>query len=63
MCMKMMIMMTVKKKIKLLKHKLGFHNERCRRRVFTTKNSYLCLITGNKFKRRIYELFRVFKKK
>ena len=42
---------SIKKKIKWLKHKLGFHNKRCRRRFFTEENTYICLITGDKFKK------------
>ena len=32
-------------------HYLNFHNDDCRRRVFTTKRDYLCLITGNTHKK------------
>ena len=53
----------LKKKIKRLKHFIGFHNKKCKRRFFTEKNTYICLITGNKFKKRNYGLFRVFEKK
>jgi len=53
----------IKKKIKRIRHLIGFHNEKCKRRIFTKKNTYLCLITGNTFKRINYELFRIFKKK
>lgn len=35
------------RKYKLL-HYLGFHNEDCKRRIFTTKNKHLCLRTGKK---------------
>ena len=63
MYMKMMIMKHIKKKIKWLKHLIGLHNKKCKRRFFTEKNTYICLITGNKFKRRNYELFRIFKEK
>ena len=35
------------KHIKYILHKLGFHNKNCRRRLFTTKDKYICLITGN----------------
>ena len=31
-------------------HYLGFHNKDCMRRIFTTKNKYLCLRTGNIYK-------------
>ena len=34
-----------------IKHRLGFHNNKCRRRLFTTKNEYICLITGNTHKK------------
>ena len=61
--MKTMIMKNIKQKIKQLKHLVGLHNKRCKRRFFTEKNTYICLITGNKFKRKNYELFRIFKKK
>ncbi len=59
----MMDMKHIKKKIKHLAHLIGFHNKKCKRRFFTEKNTYICLITGNKFKRKDYELFRIFKKK
>lgn len=36
----------VLKKYKFL-HYLGFHNKDCKRRLFTTKNKYICLRTGN----------------
>ncbi len=39
------------KKLRFLKHKLGFHNSKCRRRLFTTKDKYICLITGNTHKK------------
>ena len=61
--MKTMIMRLIKNKINRLTHYLGFHNKNCKRRFFTEKNTYICLITGNKFKRRNYELFRIFKEK
>lgn len=58
-----MTVKTILKKIKYLTHRLGFHNERCRRRLFTTKNYYICLITGNKHKKLYYDkLFRTTKK-
>ena len=28
-------------------HYLGLHNKDCRRRLFTTKNKYICIVTGN----------------
>ena len=31
-------------------HYLGMHNKDCKRRLFTTKNKNICLITGNKIK-------------
>ena len=34
-----------------IRHRMGFHNKRCRRRLFTTKDKYICLITGNKHKK------------
>ena len=42
-----MIMKPIKKKIIHLLHIIGFHNSKCRRRLFTTKDKYICLITGN----------------
>ena len=32
-------------------HYLGFHNNACRRRLFTTKDKYICLRTGNTHKK------------
>jgi len=32
-------------------HYLGVHNKDCRRKVFTKKNTYICLRTGNKHKK------------
>ena len=32
-------------------HYLGIHNEDCRRRIYTTKYDYLCLITGKTYKK------------
>ena len=29
-------------------HYLGLHNKECKRRLFTTKNKYICLRTGKK---------------
>ncbi len=40
-----------KRKLRYILHKLGFHNSRCRRRVYTTEKDYLCLITGNTHKK------------
>ena len=37
--------------IKYILHRLGFHNKNCRRRLFTTKNKYICLVTGNEHKK------------
>ena len=31
-------------------HYLGLHNKDCKRRIFTIKNKYICLRTGNKIK-------------
>ena len=39
------------KHIKYILHRLGFHNSKCRRRLFTTKNKYICLLTGNTHKK------------
>ena len=36
-----------------IKHSVGFHNKNCRRRVFTTKNKYLCMVTGKIGKKHI----------
>ena len=44
-------MAKLKKKITHILHRMGFHNQRCRRRVFTTEKDYLCLITGNTHKK------------
>jgi len=46
----------MKKLIKLLKriklmHRLGLHNKECRRRLYTTEQDYICLITGNTHKK------------
>ena len=38
-------------KLKYILHFLGFHNSRCRRRLFTTKDKYICLITGKTHKK------------
>jgi hypothetical protein len=38
------------KRFKFL-HYCGIHNEDCRRRIYTTKNKYLCLRTGNTHKK------------
>ena len=43
--------MALKKKIRYILHRLGFHNHKCRRRVYTTKEDFLCLITGNTHKK------------
>jgi len=32
-------------------HYCNFHNEDCRRRVYTTEQDYLCLRTGNTHKK------------
>lgn len=32
-------------------HHCGFHNEDCRRRVYTTEQDYICLRTGNTHKK------------
>jgi|10_taG_2_1085330.scaffolds.fasta_scaffold03242_5 hypothetical protein len=32
-------------------HYIGIHNKNCRRRVFTTKNDYICIRTGNTHKK------------
>jgi len=42
---------TIMKHIKYILHRIGFHNSKCRRRLFTTKNKYICLITGNTHKK------------
>ena len=38
------------KRFKFL-HYCGLHNEDCRRRIYTTKKDYLCLITGKAHKK------------
>ena len=38
------------KKYKFL-HYCNIHNKDCRRRLFTTKNMYICLRTGNTHKK------------
>ena len=43
-------MIKLLRKYKFL-HYLGFHNKDCRRRVFTTANKYICLRTGNMYKK------------
>lgn len=40
----------VLRKYKFL-HYCNFHNKDCRRRVYTTKEDYLCLRTGNTHKK------------
>ena len=52
----------MKKYFIILFHRLGIHNKRCRRRLFTKDNTYICLITGNYHKNIIYEILNVFKK-
>jgi hypothetical protein len=32
-------------------HYMGFHNKDCRRRVYTTEQDYVCLVTGNTHKK------------
>ena len=32
-------------------HYLGLHNNECKRRVFTTERTYLCLRTGKIYKK------------
>ena len=44
-------MAKLKRKLRYILHRLGFHNSKCRRRLFTTKNKYICLITGNTHKK------------
>jgi len=34
-----------------LLHYLGFHNDDCRRRIYTTKKDYLCLRIGTTHKK------------
>ena len=40
----------MKIKIRYILHRLGLHNKACKRRLYTTKESYICLITGNTHK-------------
>ena len=42
-------MRKILRKYKFL-HYLGLHNKYCKRRIFTTKNDYLCIRTGKKCK-------------
>tara|TARA_R110000824_G_scaffold159977_2_gene334620 strand:+ start:596 stop:739 length:144 start_codon:yes stop_codon:yes gene_type:complete len=44
-------MIKIKKKIIYLIHRMGFHNSKCRRRIYATKEDYLCLLTGNSHKK------------
>jgi len=44
-------MAKLKKRIIYLLHIIGFHNSKCRRRIYTTDKDYLCLITGNSHKK------------
>ena len=37
------------RKYKIL-HYLGLHDRNCRRRLYTTKEKYLCIRTGKSFK-------------
>ena len=41
----------IKSLITYILHRLGFHNKNCRRRLFTTKDKYICLITGGIYKK------------
>ena len=41
----------IKKRIIYLLHRMGFHNSKCRRRMYNTYKDYLCLITGNTHKK------------
>lgn len=38
-------------KIIYILHRIGFHNKSCRRRVYTTEEDFLCLLTGNTHKK------------
>lgn len=44
-------MKKIKDKIRYILHRMGFHSKSCRRRVYTTEQDYLCLITGNTHKK------------
>lgn len=44
-------MKKIKEKVRYILHRMGFHGKKCRRRVFTTEQDYLCLITGNTHKK------------
>jgi len=44
-------MAKLRKKIIYILHRMGFHNSKCRRRVYTTEQDYLCLLTGNTHKK------------
>ena len=39
------------KTIKKILHYLGIHNHKCERRIFTTKNTYICMVTGKKHRK------------
>ena len=37
--------------LRYIKHRLGFHNNKCRRRLYTTEKDYICLVTGKTHKK------------
>ena len=38
------------KTLRTLLHYLGIHNSKCRRKVFTSKKTHLCMVTGKIYK-------------
>ena len=44
-------MKAVRLKISYILHRMGFHNDKCRRRLFSTEQDYICIVTGNTHKK------------
>ena len=44
-------MKALKNKIKYILHRMGFHGEDCRRRLYNTEQDYICIVTGNSHKK------------
>lgn len=44
-------MKAVRLKISYIFHRMGFHTEGCRRRLFSTEQDYICMVTGNTHKK------------
>tara|TARA_R110000744_G_scaffold5872_2_gene20711 strand:- start:909 stop:1052 length:144 start_codon:yes stop_codon:yes gene_type:complete len=38
-------------KIKYILHRMGLHNDNCRRRLYSTEKDYICMVTGNTHKK------------